>query len=90
MSGNTNCISIGDEGSMCPMRGRDSWAGSFRSEARGSEVMGLIIDPLAKVLDMAGKIKVFWSFKPVEDLGGQMAVRKMSQNLESAYNWSWL
>ena len=57
MGGSTKCFSIGDEGSMCPRRGRDGRAGTFRSEL-GPEDMGLITDPEAKITKCGGWIKI--------------------------------
>ena len=55
MGGITKCFSIEDEGSKCPRRlgGRDGRARTFRSEL-GPEDMGLITDPEAKLLGVAG------------------------------------
>ena len=65
-------FSIWDEGSMCPRR-----AGA-RHESQETWASSSI--PWQDYWVWQGKIKVYWFFGPVKDLGGgQMAIRKMQQ-----------
>ena len=68
---------------MRPRRGRDGWGGTREAipeQVMKARNMGLIIDPMEKYwVWWAVKIKEFWFFGPVEDLGG---LRKRQQ-------WNW-
>ena len=58
MGGSTKCFSIGDEGSVCPRRGRDGRAGTFRSELMRVIDMGPVTDPDENITGSGGWVKI--------------------------------
>ena len=85
MGGSTKCFSIGDEGSMCPRRGRDGRAGTFRSELMRARTHGPHHRSPSKNYRAwwVGKNQRFWFFEPVEDSGRRIGVRKRKMTVSA-------
>ena len=70
---------------MCPRRGRDGRAGTFRSELMRARTHGPHHRSPSKNYRAwwVGKNQRFWFFEPVEDSGRRMGVRKRKMTVSA-------